>query len=271
MNRRRSGVKYLLLFSMMCVASAAASHPISPPPGSIAYAPSAFFLIGHGCGWDYPCPPDPYFARRFRNRQAPVSIHNNYGEVNVYVDGRARAYAYGPDRIYLDGRARREISRQDFPEPYAGVSIDDDGHCIGNLCEQCGPYCWFHRFKEGYCGHGCEVYREKVGFEPSTKIVEYPRPFIYRDAPYLTYQPPHAGFYPPLKGGYPNPPDAGFYPAPRDGGYPPDAGYYAPKGGEQEAGGAYRPLYRGERGAPPRPDGEAVPRRRFEGPEYPPR
>ena len=39
---------------------------------------------GSGCGWDYPCPPDPGFGRPPRYRGGQVTIHNNYGSVNIY-------------------------------------------------------------------------------------------------------------------------------------------------------------------------------------------
>ena len=42
---------------------------------------------GQGCGWDYPCPPDPGFGRPPSTRGSQVIIHNNYGSVNVSPGG----------------------------------------------------------------------------------------------------------------------------------------------------------------------------------------
>jgi hypothetical protein len=109
---------------------------------------------GQGCGWDYPCPPVPDYGRRIERREGGIYIHNNYGPVNVYVRGRRP-----PEETVRPPQARA-------CEPGAGsVSAGACGerwNCGGYPCdEKCGPLCWMHRFKKGYCGHGCLAYLEQ--------------------------------------------------------------------------------------------------------------
>lgn len=53
--------------------------------------------------------------------------------------------------------------------------------CSGHWCtDRCGAFCWINRIRNGYCGHGCEAYREHVAFQPIDGNL---RPFIYRNPP----------------------------------------------------------------------------------------
>lgn len=137
---------------------------------------SAIQKIGYGCGWDYPCAPRPYFGRRHHHQPENVYIRNNYGTVNVYVNrwGRERWHhrSWETQRCCANG----EYTRSEAPV--------ESTRCDRNPCEpECDTWCWFRRFKRGYCGHGCEVYREKVRFEKGERTYEYPRPVYYRDVP----------------------------------------------------------------------------------------
>ena len=119
--------------------NAGACEPVTRP----AIAPSA----GSGCGWDYPCPPEPEY-RRPPSRRGQVTIHNNYGPVNIY-----------------SGMSRR-------PEPYPPA---EPPYCSDDPCrygcgsypciETCGALCWIRRLRQGYCGHGCQAYREQARIE----------------------------------------------------------------------------------------------------------
>jgi hypothetical protein len=110
---------------------------------AMVLTPSGGARAGEGCGWDYPCPPEPSFGRRHYPPQGQVYIHNNYGNVNIYLGGSRRHEPYRESTGALDCR---------------------DGACAcgGYPCdEDCGPLCWMRRFKYGYCGHGCWAYREE--------------------------------------------------------------------------------------------------------------
>lgn len=145
--------------------------------GSVVH--KAGYDYGYGCGWDYACPPRPYFRRRYEHRPASVYIRNNYGTVNVYVNRWRREHWYHrtwePRRCCAGEDVRSEV-RVESPR------------CFRASCgPECDSWCWFRRFRQGYCGHGCEVYREKVRFERAQRTYDYPRPVYYREAP--TYRP----------------------------------------------------------------------------------
>ncbi|MGA7324757.1 MAG: hypothetical protein WBX25_09800 [Rhodomicrobium sp.] len=162
----------------------------APSPPAFTIAPASrpgHVLAGYdGCGWDYHCPPRPDYRHRFRHRNGQTYIRSNYGTVNVYVNGGRRET--GPNRAEWDCCE---------PGPRVpGAEAEDGGYdrsCGGYPCrEDCGPFCWMHRFRKGYCGHGCEAYRKRVHFERAERVVEYPRPIYYRDpspAP-RSYRPP---------------------------------------------------------------------------------
>jgi hypothetical protein len=137
MKNRSLLILPLFVFGLILIANSPASQAMPVLSIDSFSSPSPFLKVGHGCGWDYPCPPDPYYGRRFD----------------------------GPPG-----------------------SSDSDGYCEGSSCERCGPACWYHRFKQGYCGHGCEVYRE-MSYEEARRAFEYPHPFYDRSyAP--RYAPP---------------------------------------------------------------------------------
>jgi hypothetical protein len=193
------------------------------------YISSVLTKAGYGCGWDYPCSPRPYLRRRSLGRAGEVYIRNNYGTVNVYEGGRR--YLHSPEA----------------PRPWAGYEEEVappyhrplDDNCGASPCErECGPACWYRRFKHGYCGHGCDVYRERVRFEGAERIVTYPRPVYERPV----YEGPV----------YERPV---FERPPYERGLPPPYKRY----GRHEV-----PLSREGPGP-----AEVLPRRRFEGPEYP--
>jgi hypothetical protein len=167
-----------------------------------------------GCGWDYPCPPRPDYGRRPSYRSGQVYIQNNYGTVNVYENRRH----------HWTGAS--EVSRPccfDGERPgWKRNEVVEERDCGPNPCEGCGPFCWYRRFKEGYCGHGCGVYREKVRFERGERSVVYPRPAYRREDPLP----------------------------------PPE---YGPGYAEEAPAEYWHPH-----------DADPVPRRRFDGPKYPP-
>lgn len=93
---------------------------------------------------------------------------------------------YGPVNIYTD--AKPEIWRvPEGAEPWTGDRGDQQWRgwgCSGHACdERCGAFCWFNRVRNGYCGHGCDAYREHVMFQPYTVVErkEQLRPYIYQN------------------------------------------------------------------------------------------
>lgn len=219
------------LVSMIAAALSLASSVFDPsqagPFAGVAAnsAPERGALLAgyDDCGWDYPCPPPRPVPRRrpAYRRSDQVYIQNNYGTVNVY--GR-RGHASEPAEAPVpccDDRERRDARTWE-----EGAREERD--CGPNPCERCGPICWYRRFKRGYCGHGCEVYRERVRFERAKRTVVYPRPVYRRDPP-------------------PGCEDRARCPE----GYEPEE-VVAPPPASRE------------------PDPDPYPRRRFEGPQYPP-
>ncbi|ADP71392.1 hypothetical protein Rvan_2167 [Rhodomicrobium vannielii ATCC 17100] len=121
-----------------------------------------------GCGWDYPCEPRRSYGKRyFSGGNSQVYIKNNYGTVNVYSNG-----------------ARR--SHRGYYRPYRWRDRYDESsyRCRDRGCgDDCGVFCWYKRVRSGYCGHGCDTYRERVRYETGYRTVEYPRPYFYRHRP----------------------------------------------------------------------------------------
>jgi len=116
-----------------------------------------------GCGWEYPCEPRSSYGRRyFGGGNSQVYIKNNYGTVNVYSNGARRSY----ERPYYRSYRWRE-------------RYDESSY----RANDCGVFCWYKRVRTGYCGHGCENYRERVRYETGYRTVEYPRPYFYRVRP----------------------------------------------------------------------------------------
>lgn len=123
---------------------------------TLANPVSKTFLIkaGQGCGWDYPCPPDPSFGRPLYLRQGQVTIRNNYGPINVYPDD-ARPAPW-------EGAAPGDCGDGENPDGCGALPED----------EECGAFCWLRRFREGYCGHGCRAYREQARIEAEERARE---------------------------------------------------------------------------------------------------
>ncbi len=224
-----------LLASLNALPSAAGAAPrleaFVPPSTS----QPLLLRTGSGCGWDYPCPPEPTFGRQ-GYRPGQVTIHNNYGPVNVYSG----------------------ISRH----PGRPVSIDpgfcqDDGcryGCGGYPCtEECGPLCWMRRFRQGYCGHGCQSYLEQSRTEAEEKAAWQEEEAWKRHKEEWMYE-KRADCAPPnCVPDYDAPPP------------PPPAAYYYGRPPERD----YAPPQQQPRRDQPRPD--LTPRERFEGPKYPAR
>ena len=128
-------------------------------PGLSQVQPSALVKVQSACGWTYSC----------------TNLGNGSGPQQVQI--------YGPVNVYTNTDVKEpEIWR--VPEgawPWDGRGGDQNFRgwgCGGYPCdERCGAFCWFHRIRNGYCGHGCDVYREHVMFQPINGNL---RPFVYR-------------------------------------------------------------------------------------------
>jgi hypothetical protein len=152
---------------MDAAATSLSAAPIAKAASSLPSAqPSHLTKAQYGCGWDYPCPPRPSYGRR-SYRTPQVYIENNYGTVNVYQTPR-RSYR-GPSRRWW--RDRYDEDRRRY------------NRCDGDGCrESCGLVCWYRRIRDGYCGHGCQTYREQERYEryyPADRGEDYSRPTYY--------------------------------------------------------------------------------------------
>ena len=102
-----------------------------------------------GCGWDYPCAPEPSFGRP-GYRSGQVTIHN-YGNVNIYTSRRPGPPPFPVDPGFNPGACQDDACRYG---------------CGGYPCtSKCGPLCWMRRLRQGYCGHGCQSYIEHARIE----------------------------------------------------------------------------------------------------------
>lgn len=212
-----------LLFTTGQSYAGAGAAPLIQAPGfqDALSKTSGLVKIGYGCGWDYPCPPRPDFGRAVNSQ---VNIDRVYGDVNVYSDGYRdvyRPYYPAPCTSY---RCREPVEIDVvpyepppyYPPAYRVEEIEPPyPSCSGYPCsEKCGPHCWFRRFKNGYCGHGCEYYREKVRFKPVLKTIVVPKPVYYKEIPVprAYYPPTHYKAPPPplaAKHGHPTYDDSG--------------------------------------------------------------
>ncbi len=124
--------------------------------------------IGSGCGWDYACPPRPNYGRsvtRNENYQRARTQFNiqNYGNVHInYYDGHRPVHKH----------VKKRRPKYSYRHHYR--------HCDHYGCRRCGPNCWYRKFKSGYCGHGCEFYKEKVEFETAYRKVRTHNPVIVK-------------------------------------------------------------------------------------------
>ena len=145
--------------------SARGSHaaPISGAAFSLSSPrTSALIKVQTACGWTYSC--------------------TNLGNGG---NGPQQVQIYGPVNIYTGADVKPEIWR--VPEgawPWSGAQENQQWRgtgCGGHPCdERCGAACWFNRIRNGYCGHGCDVYREHVMFQPIGGAL---RPYVYRSQP----------------------------------------------------------------------------------------
>ncbi len=137
-----------LLFSALAIgmsATASNAGPVSTAFSPALFETSAVVKIQYGCGWRYSCS-GGYGAPQV----------NIYGPVNVYTNGGWRPYYnsgwssnYGDNWRWRGG----------YGNGQGGIG------CGGYPCdENCGVMCWYRRIRAGYCGHGCNVYRERVSF-----------------------------------------------------------------------------------------------------------
>lgn len=182
-----------LVIAMCDGANTSSAAPISKAALSFS-SPDATLTVKVGCGWDYPCAPRPSYGRR-SYRSSQVYIENNYGTVNIYRNPpRYRGYRpayYGhpwrwSERRYDDWHGYRRCDGNSCSER----------RCDSDRCaDSCGVFCWYHRIRHGYCGHGCDVYREHVRYERDYREVEYPRAYRYRSSPDDGYDyDPHARY-----------------------------------------------------------------------------
>jgi hypothetical protein len=180
-----------------------------------------------------------------------VNIHRNYGTVNVYVNGPRRYRR--PHRRRIRGIEEDIYPRRpdvDRPRDVRPWPMPDEAEspeqrlpvgCGGYPCDpDCGPSCWVGRFRQGYCGHGCDAYRRRVRIESEDRTIRVPRYVVDdRGRPRDDVDDP-AWLYPEAA-------PAAAVPAP-----PPPAVRTAEP---------YR--------APPPPEEDRSDRRRYEGPRYP--
>jgi hypothetical protein len=144
--------------------------PLSAAASTLASAEtSTLARVEYGCGWDYACPPRPWYGRR-SHRSPQVYIENNYGTVNVYQHGR---HHYRPPERRWSEKDAREYEEWRRASDCEGVSCG----------ESCGIWCWYRRIRNGYCGHGCETYREQAHDEREYRRYEeydYSQRYRYR-------------------------------------------------------------------------------------------
>ncbi len=196
------------------------------------HVPPLLTRAGQGCGWDYACPPDPDFGRPPNLRGSQVIIHNNYGPVNVYPGGAPQSGRHeGGDKGDC-----RDGGRWGCGDPWSA--------------EKCGPLCWMRRFRHGYCGHGCSVYREQARVEAEERAEDAVREELRRERKHENFERDESFEKratcdrPYCPENYSPPPPPHYY----DG---PERAYAPPR------------RYEG-----PHP-GDLTPRERFEGPRYP--
>jgi len=165
---------FAFLFAAVAIAmSAIAGGSFAAPFSKMAPAlfssnASALTKVQYACGWTYSC--------------------TNLGNES---SGSRPIQIYGPVNVYTGADVKPEIWR--VPEgAWAWTGQDNQDSqtwrgwgCGGYPCdEKCGAFCWFNRVRNGYCGHGCDVYREHVMFQPINGNI---RPYVYRKTPDCDY------------------------------------------------------------------------------------
>jgi hypothetical protein len=226
-----------------CILSATVCAPaLAAPPAFKALArpaiDSPLLLRTGGCGWDYPCAPDPDFGRPLYLRGGEVVIHNNYGPINVYPGDAAR---------------------------HEG---EEEGNSEDSGRDWCGPLCWLRRLRHGYCGHGCLAYREQALEEAEARVEDAERELEGRTgSPWCEERFECHGNCPEARcrRGYAPPPPAPYY-------YARPQRAYRPWRGEESRPRREAPRWEDEPRVTPRSESgpaELTPRERFEGPRYP--
>ncbi len=161
---------FMLLTAALVIAASAGNGGFAAPLPNAALShsfskTSAVTKVQYACGWTYSC----------------TNLGNGgNGPQNVQI--------YGPVNVYTGADVKPEVWR--VPEgawPWTGDQGSQPWRgwgCGGHPCdERCGAFCWFNRVRNGYCGHGCNAYRQHVMFQ--RHVVFHPsdelRPYIYQN------------------------------------------------------------------------------------------
>ena len=167
MEKRFLIVFLLCAFGVMAVSGAGELHAAVPGAQRPSVtAPEEPVLKRASCGWDYPCSAQPdygrppaSFYRRLSRQPGQLYIHNNYGTVNIHVDGISTRG--GPERPCCEGTTGEDAG---WRPPCGPVPCEEE-----RPKEDCGVRCWWRRFRDGYCGHGCWAYREQARIEAEVR------------------------------------------------------------------------------------------------------
>lgn len=155
----------LLSAAVVIAMSAFTGGSFAAPLSNVALAllssnATAPVKVQYACGWTYSC--------------------NNIGS-----GGTGSVQIYGPANVYTNTDVDvKQVETWRVPEGAWAWNGQGDYRnwrgwgCSGHACdERCGAFCWFNRVRNGYCGHGCNVYREHVMFQPINGNL---RPYVYR-------------------------------------------------------------------------------------------
>ncbi len=168
----RKRFHFTLLAMVVVIAAAAGDGSFAAPRPNAALSlsfskTSAITKVQYACGWTYSC----------------TNLGNG-------ANGAQNVQIYGPVNVYTGADAKPEEWR--VPEgasPWTGDQGSQTWRgwgCGGYPCdENCGAFCWFNRVRNGYCGHGCDAYRQHVMFQPYTVVAtsRQLRPYIYQNPP----------------------------------------------------------------------------------------
>ena len=156
--KRRFVVAFLfaaVVIAMSVRVGGSSAAPLSSAAFSLSsYQTPLLTKVQYDCGWSRPCK-------------------------NVVTNGPQQVQIYGPVNVYTEKPDPWKVP--DGAWPWNGAP--EDGFrgwgCGGHPCdERCGAFCWYNRIRHGYCGHGCDAYREHVMFQPINGNL---RPYIYRN------------------------------------------------------------------------------------------
>ena len=148
---------FMLLTTALVIATGVANSGFAAPLPNVALLLSsskmpAMTKVQYACGWTYSC----------------TNLGNG-------ANGPQNVQIYGPVNVYTGADFKPEVWRvPDGAWPWTGDQGSQPWRglgCGGYPCdENCGAFCWFKRIRNGYCGHGCDVYREHVAFQPYTVV-----------------------------------------------------------------------------------------------------